>query len=192
MKRILTVGILLLIVFQMTANAQQKFERESRLKADEVPAEAIRFIEAVDMQTKWKWYYEENLKGNSVEAKTKYGGKRYSVEFDPSGDILDVEVETGLQELDKNVRDKIIQELDSLFVRYKIEKIQVQYTAGRQLLISLLNGKSVVPDLNVQYEIVVKGRTVNRPKLYELTFTDAGRLIDSSEIIFRNTDNLVY
>lgn len=192
MKRILTVGILLFIVFQMTANAQQKYERESRMKTDEVPVEALRFIEAVDMQTRWKWYYEENLKGNSVEAKTKYDGKRYSVEFDASGDIQDVEVETVLEEMDEKVSDKIMEELDSLFVRYKIEKIQVQYTAYRQLLISLLNDKSVVPDLNVQYEIVVKGRTANRPKLYELTFTDAGRLLESSEIIFRSTDHLEY
>lgn len=187
-----TTGILLFIVFQMSAYAQQKFERESRLKSKEVPSEAIRFIDAVEMPTKWKWYSEENLNGNSVEAKTKYTGKRYSVEFDVSGSIQDVEVETSLQEMEENITSKILKTLDSLFTRYSIDKIQIQYSAEKHLLIGLLNNDSGESNLNVQYELVVKGRKAGRPKLYELNFSDEGRLIESSEIIFRNTDNLEY
>lgn len=192
MNRLIIPVILLVCIFHLDTNAQQKFERESRLKPDEVPTAALQFIEAVEMDTRWKWYYEENLEGNSVEAKTKYKGTRYSVEFDTSGKIQDVEIEMKWQDLDDQVRRNISIALDSLFTRHKINKIQIQYSAESKVLLDLLNNQPNIPQAKIQYEIVVAGRKTNRPKLYELTFTDSGKLSEISEIIFRNTDNLEY
>jgi len=192
MKKLIIPVILLFCIFQIDANAQQKFEKESRLKTDDVPSAALQFIEAVEMNYRWKWYFEENLKGNSVEAKTKYNGKRYSIEFDTSGKIQDVEVETELPGMDENVSRNIVQALDSMFNRFKIDKIQIQYSAESPVLLAILNNITTRSDYKVQYEIVVKGKKTGRPKLYELTFSDSGKLLDSVEIIFRNTDNLEY
>lgn len=192
MKRLTIPVILLVCIFYFDTNAQQKFERESRIRAEDVPPEALRFIETVDMKTRWKWYFEENLEGNSVEAKAKHKGKRYSVEFDVSGKIQDVEIEIDWQELDELVRKNISDELDSLFTRHKINKIQIQYYAESSILIAILNSETPASRARIQYEIVVKGRTTGRPKLYELTFSDKGKLLESAEIIFRNTDNLEY
>ncbi len=192
MKRLLISALLLIGIFQMNANAQQKFEKESRLKPDDVPTEALQFIEAVEMETNWKWYFEENLQGNSVEAKTKHQGKRYSVEFDVSGKIQDVEVEKSWQEMDEPLRSNILQALDSIFNSHKIDKIQIQYSAENPVLLAILNNKTDLSKFKVQYEIVVTGKKNGRPKLYELAFTENGELLESSEIIFRNTDNLEY
>ncbi len=192
MKRLLISALLLIGIFQMNANAQQKFEKESRLKPDDFPKKALQFIEAVEMETNWKWYFEENLQGNSVEAKTKHQGKRYSVEFDTSGKIQDVEVEKSWQEMDEPLRSNILQALDSIFNSHKIDKIQIQYSAENPVLLAILNNKTDFSNFKVQYEIVVKGKKTGRPKLYELTFTENGELLESSEIIFRNTDNLEY
>lgn len=192
MKRLIIPVILLFCIFHFDANAQQKFEKESRMKSGDVPAAALKFIEAVEMDTKWKWYFEENLVGNSVEAKTKYNGKWYSVEFDTSGKIQDVEIETDLQEMKENVSRNIMHALDSMFNRHKIDKIQIQYSAENHVLLAILNNKTEQSESKVQYEIVVKGKKIGRPKLYELTFTDGGILLESLEIIFRNTDNLEY
>jgi hypothetical protein len=179
-------------VFHINTSAQQKFERESRLKAEDVPTEALKFIDAVEMNTRWKWYFEENLVGNSVEAKTKHKGKRYSVEFDVAGNIQDVEIEMNWQKLDELVRRNVSDALDSLFTRHKIDKIQIQYYAESTILLAFLNNEVPAPQARIQYEIVVKGKTTGRPKLYELTFSDNGKLFELSEIIFRNTDNLEY
>lgn len=90
LRKCIIVALFSIVFFQTGANAQQKFEKESRLKPEDVSVAAKQFIETVDMDTKWKWYFEENLVGNSVEAKTKYQRKWYSVEFDTSGNIQDV------------------------------------------------------------------------------------------------------
>lgn len=192
MKRLLISTLLLIGIFQMNANAQQKFEMESRLKPDDVPKKALQFIDAVEMDTRWKWYFEENLQGNSVEAKTKHQGKRYSVEFDASGKIQDVEVEKSWKEMDDQLRGSILHTLDSLFDSHKLDKIQIQYAAETNVMLEILNKKADQTDSKIQYEIVIKGKTTGRPKLYELTFTENGELLESSEIIFRNTDNLEY
>jgi hypothetical protein len=192
MKRLTIIGTLLFFIFQMEATAQQKFESESRLKQEDVPPAALQFIEAVQMNTRWKWYFEENLVGNSVEAKTKHNGEWYSVEFDTSGKIQDVEIEKSWQETDEQLRGNILQALDSLFISHKIDKIQIQYVAENTVLLGILNKKADQTDSKIQYEIVVNGKTTGRPKLYELTFNDKGMLLESSEIIFRNTDNLEF
>jgi hypothetical protein len=186
------IGTSLFFILQINANAQQKFERESRLKPDKVPKQAMQFIEAVDMNTRWKWYFEENFEGNSVEAKTKYSGRRYSVEFDTSGNIQDVEVQIPWNELDENVRRNILKSLDSLYLRHSIIKIQIQYSAEEPVLLAILNNKAEFSESGIQYETEVKGRKTGRPKLYEITFTKEGKLKDISEIIFRSTDNLEY
>jgi hypothetical protein len=162
------------------------------MKSADVPTAALQFIEEVEMDSNWKWYFEENLVGNSVEAKTKYNGKWYSVEFDTSGKIQDIEVEKDLPEMDENVRSTILQTLDAMFSSHKIDKIQIQYSAEDPVLLAILNDITTRFDYKVQYEIVVKGKKTGRPKLYELTFTENGELLESSEIIFRNTDNLEY
>lgn len=192
MNRLIIPVILFFYIFQIDANAQQKFEKERRMKFADVPTAALQFIEEVEMDSNWKWYFEENLVGNSVEAKTKYNGKWYSVEFDTSGKIQDIEVEKDLPEMDENVRSTILQTLDAMFSSHKIDKIQIQYSAEDPVLLAILNDITTRFDYKVQYEIVVKGKKTGRPKLYELTFTENGELLESSEIIFRNTDNLEY
>ena len=192
MKRFIISILLLFGVFQPNANAQQKLERESRLKSADVPRSAMQFIDAVELETRWKWYFEENLTGNSVEAKTKHQGKWYSVEFDTSGNIQDVEVETDLTEIREQVGRNIVQGLDSMFNSHKIDKIQIQYTADSPILLGVLNNKSNGKKAKIQYEIVVKGKKTGRPKLYELTFSEKGKLLFSEEIIFKNTNNLEF
>jgi len=192
MKRLIIASMLLFCIFQIDANAQKKFEQESRLKPADVPKVARQFIDAVEMDSNWKWYFEENLQGNSVEAKTKHQGKRYSVEFDTSGKIQDVEVEKIWKEMDEQLRGSILFALDSLFNSHKLDKIQIHYVAETNVLLEILNKKADQTDSKIQYEIMVKGKKNGRPKLYELTFTESGELLESLEIIFRNTDNLEY
>lgn len=90
------------------------------------------------------------------------------------------------------LRRNLLQALDSMFVRHNIDKIQIQYAAESQVLMAVLNNNAREGDSNIQYELVVKGKTTGRPKLYELTFSDKGELLGTSKIVLRNTDNLEY
>ena len=59
--------LILLLGLQFDLCAQEKFEKEYRIKTDEVPPTALNFVEALNLNTKIRWYFEENLKGNAIE-----------------------------------------------------------------------------------------------------------------------------
>ena len=48
---------------------QQKFEKEYRIKSDDVPITAIKFIEKITDKKRLKWVAEESKDGKTIEAK---------------------------------------------------------------------------------------------------------------------------
>lgn len=172
--------------------AQEKFEKESRIQLDEVPDAAKQFIENLQFKGKVKWYLEESLEGTSVEAKFKRDGEKYSIEFDPSGAIQDVEIEIQQEAIASEVYTKIDQTLTIIFSSYKLIKIQKQLIGGKQSLLKTLQGQTLVGEVTKNFEIVLKGVNDDGRKWYEYTFSAEGELLHKSVIIFRNTDNLEY
>lgn len=187
-----TLMISVLLLFPILVWSQVKFERESRLKETEIPAPARQFITEADIQTRVKWYYEENLEGNSVEAKFRQGKSRYSVEFDTLGNIQDVEIEIEPNTLSKQQQQKLNGALDALFTKYRIRKIQRQYRGSSSELQEVLQKEGVLSSAQIRYEIVIKGRNDDGVKLYEITFDEEGQLLEQRQIIFRNSEHLEY
>jgi len=90
------IATLIILIFESYSNklfAQEKFEMESRLKQNDVPSNALNFIDSLSLKNKVKWYLEEGIERKSIEAKFKRSGKKHSVEFDILGNIEDVEIE---------------------------------------------------------------------------------------------------
>lgn len=171
---------------------QEKYEKEYRIKKEEVPESAKSFVILPDFNGNVKWYFEENLTGNSIEAKFKYQNKKYSIEFDTTGKLQDIEIETTIKSMPGHLTNKIISQLDSLFVRHKTRKIQLQYSGNIQSIGNLIKNKSKERHYSTNYEFVVKGKVNKLWQLYEITFNDKGSLITKSRIVFRNTDNLEF
>ena len=183
--------LLLSILLSLNLFSQKKVEREFRLKTDEVPEKALHFIDnAESAKIKVKWYFEENLKGNSVEAKFVYESKRYSVEFDTLGNLQDIEVEISIDSIEKQVQERIQVYLKDQFEKFTIQKIQLQYIEVRKNFSEHL--QMAQSEIEVKYEIVVKGRQEKKWKLFEVTFNKEGDPEDQVEIVLRNTDNLEY
>ncbi|MDQ4139839.1 MAG: hypothetical protein M3142_04880, partial [Bacteroidota bacterium] len=134
LKILFFINVILLITNQTFG--QTKYEKEYRLKPQEVPVEARKFVDALRFSGKVKWYFEENLKGNSIEAKVTNNQKRYSLEFDTLGNLQDVEVQIDWLEIPEVTRNNISGSLDSEYSDYKINKIQVQYTGKNSILLS--------------------------------------------------------
>ena len=126
------------------ALAQQKFERETRLSEKEVPTSALQFVEALNANRKVKWYKEESLTSQSIEAKFKRNKQKYSVEFDTTGQLEDVEIEIKWQEIPKQVGDSVQNEIAILCVRSKVSKIQVQCIGNQEDIIVFLNSYMLV------------------------------------------------
>ena len=171
---------------------QFKYEREYNLQKEKVPVLATTFINTCCRGSNVKWYGEESLKGKSIEAKLNYKDALFSIEFDTTGYIQDVEKKIGFDNISKNARLAIVKKLDSIFSKHKIEKVQVQWVGYNQALYELIEKRNSKLPYTTNYEIVVKGRKGKSTKMYEVLFSMDGSILSVSEIVQRNTDNLDY
>ena len=189
---ILLIAVLLSGLYSTSVYSQQKYEKESRLNHKDVPSTALDFINAVEITNKIKWYAEDGLESKSIEAKFKLNKKRHSVEFDTTGIIQDVEIEINRQELQPQLRDSIHSQLCRICSRYNISKIQVQYSGSQSILLSLLKGEEPIENFTTKYEIITKCVAERKTELFEYLFSDEGKILKTSKIIFKNSSNLEY
>lgn len=190
--RFICFTLLTLLAVANAVFSQVKYEREIRIRPAEVPAQARAFAEAALGAQKVRWYQEINLDFFSYEGKVKKGGRCYSIEFDSSGRIQDVEIEIEFTGLDAVLGQKIVSALSGMFSSHKITKTQLQWTGEEMALRELVRSGGTDKPYTERVEIVFKCREAGRPKLYEALFDTAGKLLSKLEIAPRNTDNLDY
>lgn len=172
---------------------QVKYEREYRVKAESVPTKALDFIDELKAEHgKVKWYHEIGYHRESFEAKTKIHKQKYSIEFDTTGRIEDVEVDIDFNDIDYSVRDLICTKFSQEYDKYKIEKVQVQYTGDERKLIDAILINEFKKPIKVQYEIVVKVKRDGLFEEYEYLFDGSGVHISHALIVQRNQDNIEY
>jgi len=171
---------------------QIKYEKESRLKTRDVPKKASDYVEKIAGVEKVKWYHEEGYNRSSIEAKFKINKEKYSVEFDTNGLLEDVEIEITWIELDPSIKDSIKSALSQDCDKYKIRKMQVQYSGNENFIPISSNSKNSTEDYLVRYEIVLKCCNVSDIKLLEYLFDDRGQKLSVSQIVFKNSSHLEY
>jgi hypothetical protein len=186
--------LIFLIVFFVSYNlfAQDKFEKESRIKPKDVPSKALSFIDSLKMDTKVKWYLEEGLNKKSIEAKYKQNKVSYSIEFDSLGKIEDIEIEVNWGDLESGLRESISSQLQQNCSSHRIEKVQRQFTGSENDLFTLLNTRIIFEHLNINYEIIVRCKQLNEVDLFEYLFNNNGKLISTSKIVLKNSSQLEY
>lgn len=187
-----SITLVAFFVFSTSLYSQQKYEKESRLKPEEVPQAALEFIQAIEIPNKVKWYIEYGLENNSIEAKFKLNKKRHSVEFDTLGTIEDVEIEIKLRELDPKLKKTIDAVLSHMCSDHEISKIQKQYTGAPSVLLSLLKGQELTGKFTTKYEVVATCESESKTDQFEYLFSDEGKLLQQFKIIFKNSSNLEY
>jgi len=167
----------------------QKVERESRIKPDQVPTQSLTYIEATSLN-KVNWYKETGLDSVSFEAKFKFSKRWFSVEFSEDGDLEDIEIEIALDQLQPGVKGSIIKHLENEFTKFKVQKIQIQYTETP--LQVLLNHNIPKLDSPHAFEIVVKGKKSKVTLLWELVFDSEGQFVSINQIVTRTSTHLEY
>jgi hypothetical protein len=175
-----------------SGRAQEKFEKESRIKATEVPKKALHFIATLELPVKVKWYLEEGLERQSIESKFKYQGARYSVEFDTLGNIEDVELEVKPKELPSAAMDAIAARLKEDCSAYKITKVQLQYLGEEEALKQVIRSAKVGEGVTTNVELVINCRNDQGKNLYEYLFDASGKVLSVSKIVFKNSSHLEY
>jgi len=181
--------ILLLWFFPLTnAFAQIKFEQEQRVQPHTVPTAALTFIDQCPIQKGVKWYKENSQEGVSFEAKFKMDRYRYSVEFDPNGVLQDIEKTISFKSLPDEIQNSINQSIKDVFLKYKLQKTQIQFKGTNSSLLAHLQGKPA--EISIAYEIVLKGRIKDTPHHYEILTDAQGQIIKQLQIQLRPADNL--
>jgi hypothetical protein len=172
--------------------AQEKFERESRLKRSDVPEKALCFIDSLEIKSRVKWYFEQGLERSSIEAKFKKDKKKHSVEFDSLGNIEDVEILIKWKKLPAQLKDSINFQFQTDCAKHKIEKVQIQFTGGCEALFAKIKTQEINLLLTTRYEIIVRCSSSNDINLFEYLFGEDGEVISRSKIIFKNSTNLEF
>ena len=173
-------------------HAQTKYEKEDRIKASEVPPAAIDFVDQLGFVKKIKWYIEEGLDRMTYEAKTKHRSKKYSIEFSKNGNIEDIEIEIKMDDVEFIPNAAIVSHLVGSYTRFKICKVQRQYTGPPSEMMTVTQDGVVSEQLTINYEVVAK---VKKDKVFqemEFLYDSEGRLISEVIIVQKNTDHLEY
>lgn len=173
--------------------SQGKIEKEKSIKKSEVPEAALEWLDdAFEEIKKPKWYQEFIENGYSYEAKFRYQDHFYSVEFDSLGRIEDVEVEIQLSELASEIRETIEAYWDTNYEKYKVLKVQIQYSGEEDDLEDFFDEDSL-DGVRIAYEIEYHGKEIGgADEIWEATFDSTGVFISKRKIIIRISDNLTF
>lgn len=188
----LTIFVTLLLVVNTPTVAQQKYEREVRIRTEDVHPNALQFIKTIAINTTIKWYRETGLNTSSIEAKTKYKGQRYSIEFSENGTLEDIEVEIKARDVKKNILNSLKKTIENTYGDFKLEKIQLQYTGNPELLKTVFGTGAVSDAVTIKYEVVISSKQSGTFKRFELLFNEALELEKTTQIITKNNINIEY
>jgi hypothetical protein len=191
MFRFFTLLLVIFTLFSSHLAGQTKFEKESRIKESDVPNAANAFVGSLTGIKNLKWYKETSTTGQSIEAKFKKDKEKFSVEFDTLGNLEDVEKTVNWEVIPKTQQDKIIRGLDSVFTKFSILKIQLQYKGKAEDLISLIQTNERRKEIKLAFELIVKG-TKEKKHQYEILFLENGFMQTVNEIIFKSADHLMF
>jgi hypothetical protein len=154
----------------------QKYEVERRVDVEEFPASAVEDLqEAFPEKKKVKYYKETSQQGESYEAKFEWKEYRYSVEFDPEGDLQDIEREVRYRDLPDPVRRQMEAQWTDDFRRHRVNRTQEQ-----------------VVDERLRYEIIVRGKDANGVSYFEYLFEDDGAFVKRQKIVLPPNDIILY
>ncbi len=170
-------------------SAQEKFEKEYRVKSAKVPENALRIILKWNFPNKVKWFAEESNDGKTFEAKACFKKHNYSIEFSEKGELIDVEKNVNPNSLTKEIEEKIDTYLYGRFLKFSKKKIQIQYSGDEDSLYNTIFNIDAKSNRFIKkYELVVLGKQQKELALYEFLFDERGQVL--KELKFKPTDFL--
>lgn len=184
--------LILFAVYSFNSEAQEKYEREFKINVEKIPRAANDFIDSIKTNSKIKWYQEISHDSISYEAKFKRNNKKFSVEFDTLGILQDLEIEIKKGEISPKVLTNIERELDSIYQKWKFQKIQIQYSGESSKIVSFVTKNKPSTAVQTAYEIVLKGKNISGTHLYEVSFNEKGELKQILKITQDKATHLEY
>lgn len=190
-KAIFTFLFLSMVFFDTVRAQADKQEIEKSIKQDEMPSGALELIEEYfEDYEDIDFFKETDGETTTFEAKLDWQGYTYSVEFDETGVLLDIEQLIDISEIDDQLRTAILKQLEDRYTKFEITRIQRQYFDGEsdEKIEDFLEGD--FDDLSLRYELEIDGQNRKELGSFELLFDDNGTLLQKRKIIRRSIDNI--
>ena len=182
------------ILFAQDKTAQdKKTEKETKLKPSEAPIELKQILaQFLDEARKVTYYEESDGSLKSYEVKFRFNDSYYSIEFDDSLRLEDIEVIVNESQLSGEVLSRVKKHLSNQG-KFKIDKIQKQFSSDKWADDEVVNQalNNATGDI-VRYELEVSLKTESEWKAFEMLFSSDGRFISQREIIKRSSDFVLY
>jgi hypothetical protein len=184
--------VFFLFFVHLQLGAQYKYEKECRVKPENVPPLALDFIKTIPLKAKVKWYREEGYSGITYEAKFRFRKRKLSIEFDSTGVLEDVEIEVNPESIDTNIIKQMNWQLNRDCVSFYWHKVQLQFTGNTSELRNVVT-QDQVTKLAPSFELVVICKQDSSSEVFmEYVFNPEGRFMGKSEILLRNSSHLEY
>tara|TARA_R110002050_G_scaffold110892_3_gene223619 strand:- start:28077 stop:28652 length:576 start_codon:yes stop_codon:yes gene_type:complete len=176
-----------------TLSAQEKYEREHRIKKSEFPTAAYTLIkEKVSETKKLKFYKEIDSAKTSYIAKCKKGRLWYDLQFDNDGNLQNTEVTIKSIDMPNETYDNIITHLDTNYNQYKIQKIQQQYVTDGDIEKTMKNTFQNLMLPSVNYKLFVAAKKVKEKQEFEILFNADGIFKHIRRALPPNYDHVLY
>ena len=153
--------VFFVILLGTFGNAQNKYEREYRIRKTQFPSVALQLIaEKLEDARRIKFYRETDSAKVSYEVKFKKDRLWYSVEFNEQGTLEDIEILIKEVDIPEETFQKITDYLSRSFTKYRIKRIQQQYPSTNEESLDKTIDNAfqnlILPTIN--YELVVGGK----------------------------------
>lgn len=186
-----------LIFFLLSAShafSQNKYEREHRIKKSQFPQVALDFISSdLEHAKRIRYYKETDSAKVSYEAKFKKDRLKYSIEFDESGVLEDVEIEIKQVDIPNDVYAKLNAYLQKRFLKYRILKMQQQYPLlENDTETTLKNAFQNLMLPSIKYELMVAGKSDKNYEQFEILFDANGNFEKIRKSLPPNYDHILY
>ena len=167
----------------------QKSEVETSIRETEMPGPALNILKQFWNDGKKADFYRE-FDGNSVsyEAKFMYESYSLSIEFNEAGLIQDIEQLIEFDEISENTGNAINSYFNDQYTKFKIPRIQRQYSGGDELTKSFLDGD--FEKLTIRYELEVEAQNKKELGAFEFLFNKNGQFLQKRKIVRHSLDNI--
>lgn len=198
MRKVLFLFIIQLLFLHFTCFSQRvKNEVEESIAKSEMPDKSLALISGLLKDArKTRFYRETDGEQVSYEAKIGWRGNMYSIEFFEDGSLMDIEKLVSYHSLSEEDRNNIEKYLSQEYTRFKIRKVQKQFSAeehdeeDEEVIEEFLEQDN--DDLIIRYEIEIDVRAQAGVGAYEMLFDNEGNFISKRKILRRSLDNILY
>ena len=170
-----------------------KDEVEKSIDRDEIPDPALSLINQFwKEEKKADFYQQSDGEMISYEVKLDWEDHLYSIEFDSTGSLMDVEQLVEFEELPGALRNTITAEIDKQYSKFRFTRVQRQFSGfegdDQEVLKDILNED--FNNLLIRYEIEIDGQNKEELGSFELLFGVNGNFIQKRKIVRRSLDNI--